>query len=137
MKLPGVLALVMLAQVYDAKACAPKTPAPTPPAELPITDTFTTDDGLKLGVQTVLSNLQIPWSMTFAPDGRMFFTERGGRVRVYQNGELLTAPVLTLDDAYTSGEAGALGLTLDPQFATNHFAYLLYTATAPTSSGRR
>jgi glucose/arabinose dehydrogenase len=78
-----------------------------------------------------LTNLQIPWAMAFAPDGRLFFTERPGRVRVYQNGQLLAAPALTLDDVNTTGESGAMGLALHPDFATNHYVYLSYTANGP------
>ena len=36
-------------------------------------------------VETVVGNLEVPWSIVWAPDGRMFFTERPGRVRVYEN----------------------------------------------------
>ncbi len=39
-------------------------------------------------VETVVSNLEVPWSIAWAPDGRMFFTERPGRVRVYEKGQL-------------------------------------------------
>ena len=33
-------------------------------------------------VETVVTDLQVPWSLAFAPDGRLFVTERPGRVRV-------------------------------------------------------
>ena len=39
-------------------------------------------------VETVIGGLEVPWSMVWAPDGRMFFTERPGRVRVYEDGKL-------------------------------------------------
>src|SRR4029079_1068349 len=39
-------------------------------------------------VETVVANLEAPWSIVWTPDGRMFFTERPGRVRVFQNGRL-------------------------------------------------
>ena len=35
---------------------------------------------------------------------------------------------LTLDDVYTEGEAGLLGLALDPDFAQTRFVYLHYSA---------
>ena len=51
-------------------------------------------------VETVVTNLEVPWSIVWAPDGRMFFTERPGRVRVYENGKLasriLSSRCLTL-----------------------------------------
>ena len=104
-------------------------PAPGPP---PATgDDFTTSDGTRIRVQVVATNLEVPWGLAFAPDGRLFVTERPGRVRIVENGRLLSTPALTLDDVYAVGEAGALGLTLHPQFATNRFVYLVYTARLP------
>ena len=82
-------------------------------------------------MQVVATNLEVPWGLAFAPDGRLFVTERPGRVRIVENGRLLSTPALTLDDVYAVGEAGALGLTLHPQFATNRFVYLVYTARLP------
>lgn len=75
-------------------------------------------------VEEVASGLQIPWSIDFAPDGRMFLTERGGAVRVI-DGELLPDPVLKLDVG--SGEGGLLGIALDPEFEENRRIYLYYT----------
>ena len=121
--------VVVVAQVFEPQACK-KKPAPEV-GDQPITNQFTTADGLRLGVQTLVTNLEIPWSLAFAPDGRLFFTERPGRVRVYQNGQLRDAPVLTLDDVRHIGEGGLLGIALHPQFATNHYVYLLYTANGP------
>jgi glucose/arabinose dehydrogenase len=121
--------VVVVAQVFEPQACK-KKPAPET-GDQPITNQFTTSDGLRLGVQTLVTNLEIPWSLAFAPDGRLFFTERPGRVRVYQNGQLRDAPALSLEDVRHIGEGGLLGIALHPQFATNHFVYLLYTANGP------
>lgn len=77
-------------------------------------------------VETVVAGLQVPWSIAWAPDGRMFFTERPGRVRVVVNGQLRAQPLITLTDVEPSGESGLMGLALHPQFATNHFLYLSY-----------
>src|SRR5918993_610382 len=55
-------------------------------------------------VETVIGNLEVPWSIVWAPDGRMFFTERPGRVRVYQNGQLVSQPIFTVPDVAPSGE---------------------------------
>jgi len=73
-----------------------------------------------------VSGLDTPWAIAFAPDGRIFLTERPGRIRVVQDGKLDPAPWLTLDVAEV-GEGGLLGLALDPQFAQNRFVYVAYT----------
>jgi glucose/arabinose dehydrogenase len=79
----------------------------------------------------VASGLEIPWALAFAPDGRLFVTERPGRIRILQSGTLLPQPAATLGDVFTAGESGALGLALDPQFASTRFVYLTYTAQSP------
>ena len=105
-------------------------PPANPPGGLPVA-TFTAADGTRFGVQTLATGLQIPWSLAFTPDGRLLVTERPGRVRVIQNGALLAEPALTLTDVFTTGESGILGLAVHPQFASNRFVYLTYTASGP------
>ena len=80
----------------------------------------------KFRVETVATNLEVVWSIVFAPDGRMFFTERPGRVRVVENGKLSATPFFTVPDIELSGESGLMGMTLHPNFAENHFVYLAY-----------
>lgn len=77
-------------------------------------------------VETVVSNLEVPWSIAWAPDGRMFFTERPGRVRVYEKGQLRAEPLFVVPDVEPSGESGLMSLALHPQFGSNHFLYLAY-----------
>jgi len=77
-------------------------------------------------VETVVAGLQVPWSIAWGPDGRMFFTERPGRVRVAVNGKLRAQPLIVLTDVEQSGESGLMSLALHPQFADNHFLYLSY-----------
>jgi len=77
-------------------------------------------------VETVVGGLQVPWSIVWAPDGRMIFTERVGRVRVFENGKLRPEPLFTVPDVEPSGESGLMSIALHPQFASNHFLYLSY-----------
>jgi glucose/arabinose dehydrogenase len=77
-------------------------------------------------VETIAANLEVPWAIAFAPDGRIFFTERPGRVRVIENGNLRPQAIMVIRDVEESGESGLMDLTLHPQFAGNHFLYLAY-----------
>lgn len=79
-----------------------------------------------LTVQTVASGLDTPWAIAFAPDGRIFLTERSGRIRTIERGQLRAEPWMTLEVA-ASGESGLMGLALDPQFAQNRYVYAAYT----------
>ena len=81
-------------------------------------------------VEIFASGLDTPWAIAFAPDGRIFINERAGRIRVIKDGKLLAEPWMTLDVNET-GEAGLLGLALDPQFAKNRYVYVAYTDRSP------
>lgn len=81
---------------------------------------------VKFKVETVASGLQVPWEMVFAPDGRMFFTERPGRLRVIENSKLNPTPLAALTDVEAKSESGLMGLALHPKFAENHLLYLAY-----------
>ena len=83
----------------------------------------------------IATGLQSPTAMQFAPDGRLFVAEQGGRLRVIKNGALLSAPFLTLTVS-SVGERGLLGVAFDPDFATNRFVYVYYTATTPAIHNR-
>ena len=77
-------------------------------------------------VEVVATDLVVPWALAFAPDGRLFFTERPGRVRVIVGGQLQGEPVAQLP-ASEIVEAGLLGLALDPAFEENGYLYVMYT----------
>src|SRR3954470_14678747 len=83
----------------------------------------------------VASGLSSPTAMQFAPDGRLFVAEQSGRLRVIKNGALLSTPFVTVAVS-SAGERGLLGVAFDPNFATNRFVYIYYTATSPSVHNR-
>jgi glucose/arabinose dehydrogenase len=83
----------------------------------------------QLTVETVAQNLQEPWSLAFAPDGRLFFTEAPGRLRVIVNGSLIAAPVVDLTANNAGFEGGLTGMDLDRNFSSNGFLYVHYCTT--------
>lgn len=77
-------------------------------------------------VTVVTKDLDTPWALAFLPDKRMLVTERPGRlVQVESDGGKKT--VATLSQVEEVGEGGLLGITLHPEFTSNHFVYLYYT----------
>ena len=80
----------------------------------------------EVAVETVATNLVVPWALASAPDGRLFVTERPGRVRVIQDGTLSPSPFATLDVAPVE-EAGLMGITIDPAFQENGHLYVCCT----------
>jgi glucose/arabinose dehydrogenase len=83
-------------------------------------------EAARFRVETVAENLAVPWAIAFAPDGRIFFTERPGRVRVIEQGRLRPEPLATIAEVASASEAGLMDLKLHPRFAQNRLLYLAY-----------
>jgi len=67
-----------------------------------------------------------PMELAVAPDGRVFYIERAGRLKIYlpSQNQTVIAGLLSVD---TGREDGLLGLALDPGFETNQWLYLFYS----------
>ena len=74
-------------------------------------------------------------SLEVAPDGRVFFVERGGAVKIYNPATGSTGLAGQLN-TYTGDEHGLLGIALDPDFATNHWVYLFWSPAGAVSDQR-
>jgi len=86
---------------------------------------------VKVVPEVLFKNLDFPDALAFAPDGRIFFNEKTGSVRVIQNENVQTQSFAKLD-VVSAGEQGLLGLALHPNFASNGFLYVYYTYTNGT-----
>lgn len=81
--------------------------------------------------EVVFGGLEQPTNFRFAPDGRVFVAEKGGRIVVYDGLDDPGPPEVFADlssDVYSSGDRGLLGLALDPGFESGRpYVYALYT----------
>jgi glucose/arabinose dehydrogenase len=84
-------------------------------------------------VETVATGLEAVWTLQFAPDGRLFLTERPGRVRIIErDGTLRPEPWFSVEDRVLHvGESGLMGLALHPDFPREPWVYLMYTMVKP------
>ena len=77
-----------------------------------------------------------PTALAFTPDGRLLVTTQGGTLLVKPAASTTAGTALTFNAANTgaepkicaNSERGLLGIAVDPQFASNQFIYLFYTA---------
>src|SRR2546423_11864279 len=84
--------------------------------------------------KTMLTGLLEPTAVAFAPDGRVFVAERSGVIKVFASiNDPQAAIVADLrTQVFNFGaDRGMLGLAVDPNFAQNHFIYVLYSYDAP------
>ena len=85
----------------------------------------------ELTVVAFVSGLSVPWGMTFAPDGTMLFTERGGRLSSRLTDGTAQPVSADFDDLLVSGEAGLMAIAADPAFAANRRFYTCQAHTGP------
>jgi aldose sugar dehydrogenase len=118
------IAVVTLAAVATAFFTPSQTTLPIPE---PGQSSGNNNNNTRSGVQVLAQNLDVPWAIDIAEDGRLFFTERTGSVMVVdKNGSLLSDPVAYIN-VMQNGESGLLGLILHPNFTENHLLYVYHT----------
>ena len=81
-------------------------------------------------VEEVARNLGVPWSLRFAPDGRLFFTQRDRMTIAVSALDIRTGRIVTYEGEAAvrdEGEGGVMGLELDPGFARNNRLYICYS----------
>lgn len=88
-------------------------------------------------VEIFVDNLNSPVAVAFAPDGRLFFTEKDtGHVRVVIDRVLQPDPVVTFP-VTSLGEQGLLGLAIDPNFETNHYIWVTHVLPPEVNNGKK
>ena len=83
--------------------------------------------------ETVVSGLAQPTAVEWQPNSdRMFIAEKGGVVKIFENGSLNSTPFIDIS-AQVNGvrDRGLLDIALHPDFINNPYVYLLYTYDPP------
>ena len=119
----GFLSFIAFIPIADAYDLISWLKARTVAEEVPFMES--TSDTFR--VEVVAEGLESPWAIVPAPGERLFITERPGRLRVVENGRLLTNPVPGVPPVAYQGQGGLLDLALHPDYATNNLIYLAYT----------
>jgi glucose/arabinose dehydrogenase len=83
----------------------------------------------RVEVSTLATDLRVPWSFAFLPDGDALVTERdsGRLLRVSPSGEV--REVQTLPEGGT-GEGGLLGVAVSPDYGMDRYVYAYTTTTS-------
>src|SRR5689334_10854475 len=119
----------------EAPTFSPLTPtiAPDTPAPVTATPGPTTNfpDPNVYAWQPIISGLQRPVDLQPDGSGRLFVIEKAGRIRIFQNNQLIQTPFLDITDRVENNgnEQGLLGLVFHPQYAQNGLFFVNYTDT--------
>lgn len=75
--------------------------------------------------KTLVADVDDAMEMAVAPDGRVFFIEKAGKLKCYKPATgVLTVGTLSV---FSGNEDGLLGIALDPNFKSNNQIYLSYS----------
>ncbi|HSX42846.1 MAG TPA: LamG-like jellyroll fold domain-containing protein [Candidatus Saccharimonadales bacterium] len=81
---------------------------------------------------TLATGFNLPTAMKFLPDGRMLVAELGGKVKIVPVPYTTPSSTLFLDItgsvAHAGVQEGIFDFALDPNFSTNHYFYVYYSA---------
>lgn len=76
----------------------------------------------------VASELVRPTDIAATDDGRLFVAQLDGRIRVFENGQLLATDLLNIvHKCPNTGWDGIFGITLHPNFSQNGYVFVHYT----------
>ena len=122
----GLVFAAALLAACDAAPSASKTTATTVGQTAPSTCTVSAQ---RPPGDTIEANF--PIALAFAPDGRLFYAERSGTVRVYQDGtarKFASVSTVTLEPRGGYSERGLLGIAISPTFTEDHFVFAFYSS---------
>lgn len=89
-------------------------------------DAVTESEVQKFTVDTVVSGLNVPWGMSFLPNGDMLISERSGSLYIFSGGKL-SDPVKGVPGVMAIGQGGLLDICLHPDYARNGWIYFTYS----------
>lgn len=78
-------------------------------------------------VESWVENLRIPWDLIFLSREKALVTERPGRIRLIENGNLREEPYKVIAHAKHRGEGGLMGLVQHPEHPEAPYLYVMYT----------
>ena len=79
-----------------------------------------------LKVDTVVSDIEIPWGIKVHTDGTIFFTERKGTFKIKRPGKEVVE-ITEVPKARAFGQGGMMDVALHPQYDKNGWIYLSYS----------
>ncbi|WP_304516465.1 PQQ-dependent sugar dehydrogenase [Cecembia rubra] len=86
----------------------------------------TVTEKMTVKVDTLYTQFESPWGMTWLPDGRMLVVERKGEILVFKDDKFTGEKLTGVPEVHEINQAGLLDITIHPNYASNGWIYLAY-----------
>ena len=125
-----IVGILIVLSACSSQSSATATPTASPKAS-PSASAANGDCAVK-GQTPPSRNISANYAtaLAFAPDGRLFWAERSGTVKVWQDGgarTFATVKTVTTERGGGYSERGLLGLAISPTFNQDRFVYAFYS----------
>ena len=88
----------------------------------------------KIQVEVYAENLEIPWSIDFINKDIALITERGGRLRMVEEGVLRPEAIKGTPEVLHEGQGGLMDVAIDPNNPDDGWIYLAYSHVIKSTS---
>ncbi|WP_306422276.1 PQQ-dependent sugar dehydrogenase [Algoriphagus sp. AGSA1] len=123
---------LILAGISSWISCTPKE---TEVAQEPIDETFAVQtDEILIKVDTLYTDFDNPWGMTWLPDGRMLVTEKKGEILIFKDDQFTGEKIQGIPEVWTVNQSGLLDIAVHPKFEENGWIYISYGKPMPDST---
>ncbi|MGH1384589.1 PQQ-dependent sugar dehydrogenase [Kordia sp.] len=101
-----------------------KMPAKTPLKSIKTTEEITKDQE-DYKAELVVDGIDVPWGMTWLPDGSMLVTDRSGELYHVKDGQKTS--VKNVPEVFARNQGGLLDVMIHPNYETNGWIYITYS----------
>ena len=102
----------------------------------PIDETYAVQtDELLIKVDTLYTDFDNPWGMTWIEDGKMLVTENKGEILIFKDDQFTGEKVQGLPAVWNVGQSGLLDITTHPNYEENGWIYISFGKNMPDSTG--
>lgn len=131
----AIASLLFIVACSPTKSQAPGSPVETKAANSPQYKPAFEGQTRVMGIKTIASyttktitkDLLKPWSMVALPDGRFLVTQKEGTFRIVSPNGIVSNNITGAPTVDAAGQGGLLGITIDPDFATNRMIYFVFS----------
>lgn len=86
-----------------------------------------TSEGMRYQVEMVLDQLDIPWGMAFLGPDRLIFTEKNGRINIFETNTGKVKKLETTVQVHDEGQGGLLDVAVPPGYRDGDWIYFTYS----------